>query len=163
MKRFLARPAERFGERSMQIRPLFAVLACALPLAARAAELAIPELGIHFSDLPVGVASPRVKARVDGYTATLHISTAMLRIDRMEETLPSGSDIRNASFRATQEAGFGERPFSNPKGQPTAINGRDAWTTTSAIRSPEGSVSYSSSTYVVVDQHLYRFLATGWW
>jgi TonB family protein len=145
----------------MQIRPLLAVLACALPLAAHAAELAIPELGIHFSDLPVGVASPKVKARVDGYTATLRMSTAMLRIDRMEETLPSGSDIRNASFRATQEAGFGEHPFS--KGQPTAVNGRDAWTTMSAIRSPEGSVRYSSSTYVVVDQHLYRFLASCWW
>jgi hypothetical protein len=81
----------------------------------------------------------------------------------MEETVPSGSDIKNASFRATQEAGFEEHPFSNAKGQATAINGHDAWTTTTAMRSPDGSVGYTSSTCVVVDQHLYRFLAFGRW
>ena len=142
---------------------LLSTLVCALPLVTSAADLAIPALGIRLSDLPVGVASAEVKARIDGYTATLHINTAVLRVDRMEETLPSGADIRNATFRANQEAGFAGSPFANPKGQPTTINGRDAWTTSSAVRSPEGTVNYSSSTLVVVDDHLYRLSAHGWW
>lgn len=141
---------------------VLAVLGCASPQATHAGDFAIAELGIHLAGLPAGVASPEVKARVDGYTATLRIGTATLRVDRMEETLPSGSDIRNASFRASQEAGFQSRPLANAKGEPTTINGHDAWTTTSGVRSPEGSVNYTSTTYVVVDQHLYRFLAVGW-
>jgi hypothetical protein len=142
---------------------LLATLACALPLTGHADELAIPELGIHFADLPAGMVGPEVKARIDGYTATLHIGTGTLRIDRMDETVPSGSDIKNADFRATQREGFEEQTLSNAKGQPTALNGHDAWTTTAAMRSPDGTVWYTSSTYVVVDQHLYRLLASGSW
>lgn len=142
---------------------VIASLACALPLATQAADIAIPELGIRIANLPGGAARPEVKARIDGYTATLHIGTGTLRIDRMEETVPSGSDIKNASFRATQEAGFDEHIFSNAKGQPTVIGGHDAWTTTTGVRFPEAGVKYSSSTYAIVDQHLYRFVATAWW
>lgn len=148
----------------MQIRLLLALLAtigCAFSPPTHAAEMSIPELGVHFGSLPAGVPDPEVKARIDGYTATLHIGTANLRIDRMEETVPSDSDIRNAGFRATQETGFDEHHFSNT-GHPTTINAHDAWITNVSERTRESTL-YLSRAYVVVDGHLYRFMAAGWW
>jgi hypothetical protein len=138
-------------------------IACAWPVVIHAAEISLPELGIHLMNLPDGVEKPEVKRRIDGYTATLHIGTATLEIDRLDDVVPSGSDIRNETFRASQEAGF---PFPPPhvRGQATVIDGHNAWTSTSAVRSgaPGAQIAYTSITYALVDAHLYRFRAKGW-
>lgn len=137
--------------------------ACAWPGVIRAAEISLPELGIHLVNLPVDVEKPEVKRHIDGYTATLHIGKATLEIDRLDDAVPSGSDIRNDTFRASQEAGF---PFPPPhvRGQATVIEGHDAWTSTSAVRAGASGtqVAYTSITYALVDAHLYRFKAIGW-
>jgi hypothetical protein len=89
----------------MRTRSLFAsilTIACLWPIVTRAAEMEMPELGIHLVDMPAGVEKPAVKRRIDGYTATLHIGTATLKIDRFDEAVPSGSDIKNDSFRTAQ-------------------------------------------------------------
>ena len=135
----------------------------AWPVVIHAAEISLPELRIHLVNLPVDVEKPEVKRRIDGYTATLHIGKATLEIDRMDDAVPSDSDIRNDVFRASQEAGF---PFPQPhlRGQAIVIDGRNAWTSTTALRAgPDGAtVAYTSITYALVDAHLYRFKAMGW-
>src|SRR5580700_5764956 len=136
-------------------------IACSWPIVPRAAEMAIPELGIHLVDMPVGVDKPEVKRRVDGCTATLHIGTATLKIDRFDEAVPSGSDVKNDSFRAAQEPPSAAL-HPHVRGQATTINGHNAWTSTFAFRSgAPGSkdVLYTSVTYALVDQHLYSFAA----
>jgi len=138
-------------------------IACAWPVVIHAAEIPLPELGIRLVNLPVDVEKPEMKRRIDGYTAMLHIGKATLEIDRLDDTVPSGGDIRNDTFRASQEAGF---PFPPPhvRGQASVIDGRDAWTSTSAFRSGAAgaTVAYTSITYALVDAHLYRFKAMGW-
>jgi len=138
-------------------------IACAWPVVIHAAEIPLPELGIRLANLPVDAEKPEVKRRIDGYTAMLHIGKATLEIDRLDDAVPSGSDIRNDTFRASQEAGF---PFPPPhvRGQASVIDGRSAWTSISALRSGAAgaTVAYTSITYALVDAHLYRFKAMGW-
>jgi hypothetical protein len=148
----------------MRTRSLFAsilTIACSWPIVTRAAEMAMRELGIHLADMPAGVEKPEVKRRIDGYTATLHIGTATLKIDRFDQAVPSGSDIKNDSFRTAQEPpSYALHPHA--RGQATTINGHDAWTSTFTIRSGgPGSrdLLYTSVTYALVDQHLYSFAA----
>lgn len=138
-------------------------MACSWPVALHAAEISIPELGVELVDVPVGVERPEMKRRFDGYTATLHFGKATLRIDRFDEEVPSGSDIKSASFRATQEPpSYTLHPHA--RGQATTINGHDAWT--SAFSLPDGApgshlVGYTSVTYALVDQHVYSLAAYG--
>jgi hypothetical protein len=136
-------------------------IVCSWPVVTRAAEMAIPELGIHLVDMPVGVEKPGMKRRVDGCTATLHIGTATLKIDRFEEAVPSGSDIKNETFRAAQEPpSYALHPHA--RGQATTVDGHAAWTSTFAFNAgaPGGKdVLYTSVTYALVDQHLYSFAA----
>jgi hypothetical protein len=154
------------GEELMRTSRLLAsilTIACAWPVVIHAAEIPLPELGIRLANLPVDAEKPEVKRRIDGYTAMLHIGKATLEIDRLDDAVPSGSDIRNDTFRASQEAGF---PFPPPhaRGQASVIDGRSAWTSTSALRSGAAgaTVAYTSITYALVDAHLYRFKAMGW-
>lgn len=136
-------------------------IACSWAAVTHAAEISIPELGVELVDVPSGVEKPAIQGRIDGWTATLHIGKATLKIDRFEDIVPSGSDIRNDRFRAAQEPPeYAAHPL--PRGQRTGINGLRAWTSTYALRSgvPGGKDAlYRSVTYVVADQHVYSAAA----
>jgi TonB family protein len=138
------------------------VLASLWPLAACAEALDIPELGVRIPNLPPGTAKPEVYARVNGYSALLRIGTATLSIARVQEAVPAGSDVREASYRTAQEAAFYEDLGAKVHGEATSINGHAAWTNNSAVRSGDRPVSWSCVTYVIADQHLYRFTAAAW-
>jgi hypothetical protein len=124
-------------------------------------KIEIPELGIHMTDLPDDVTTPQVIRRVDGYQANLRIRTATLTIARLEDPVPAGTDVRDAAYRAIQQAAFDEDFGPKAHGEATAINGHAAWTTFSARRTGyNGTVAfYTCVTYAIVDQHLYRFAA----
>lgn len=122
-------------------------------------KVEIPELGIHMSGLPDGVTPPLVVRRFDGYQANLRIGTATLTLARLEDPVPAVSNARDAAYRAIQQVTLDEDLGPKAHGEATAINGQGAWTTVSARRTDNGTGVYTCVTYVVVDQHLYRFVA----
>jgi TonB family protein len=145
--------------------PAFVLLISLWSTAGYGEGMDIPELGVHIAEVASGSQTPEVAQRVDGYVATLHIGTAVLVIARVDEPVPSGSDIRDAAFRTAQRAEFYEQPDRTDREQATVISGHDAWTILSARRAGgwARTVHYSCVTYTVVDQHVYRMavFATG--
>jgi TonB family protein len=129
------------------------------PVTSHYKKVEIPELGIHMSGLPDGVTLPLVMRRFDGYQANLRIGAATLTLARLEDPVPAVSDVRDAAYRAIQQVTLDEDLGPKAHGETTAINGHAAWTTVSARRTDNGTGVYTCVTYVVVDQHLYRFVA----
>jgi TonB family protein len=128
------------------------------PLASYAEGVGIPELGIQIADLPGGASKPEVIQRLDGYLAILRLGKATLTIARLEDPVSPGSGVRDARYRAAQQADFDEDLGPKPHGESTVVAGHDAWTGFSARRSGP-NVTYTCVTYAIVDQHLYRLLA----
>jgi hypothetical protein len=135
------------------------------PITSHAGGIDIPELGVHLginivqesNNAPI---TPQVIRRFDGYEAILPLGLATLKIGRVEDPVPSGSDIQDATFRATQRAEFYEQADPTAEEQATTLAGHDAWTITTVHRAGPLTVNYRSVTYTIVDQHLYRIIAT---
>jgi hypothetical protein len=103
---------------------------------------------------------PEVIQRLDGYEAILRFGDATLSIARLEAPVPSGSDVKDAGFRTAQQ-GFYDHPGPAAHEQAILIGGHDAWTSSSVRKmTPEGSASYTFVAYTIVDQHLYRLVAS---
>jgi len=134
------------------------VLSGLWPLAGHADPLDIPELGVRIRDVPQGTAKPGVIPRGDGYTAIIRIGTATLNIARVEEPVAAGSDVKDANYRTAQQAAFNENFGPKVSSKATTISGHSAWTNASAVRYPDGFVRWGYVTYVIADQHLYRFV-----
>jgi hypothetical protein len=164
----------------------------------------IPELGVVIPISRPNMTEPEVIPRVDGYFASLEVGRALddtddhpqgsehvlagcsqldmclkLSISRLEEPVPTGSDVRDSNYRTVQQAAFGEDLGPKVHGEVTSIDGHPAWTNSSArpvkmhagkhsppIGIPWGDlpVVWTSVTYVIADQHLYRFVVVqvGW-
>ena len=127
-------------------------------LGAHAEGLDIPELGVHVASLPPGTALAESLARVDGYLAEIGLGSATLSIARVEEPVPLGSDVQNADYRVAQQRAFHEPVDKKTPGKSTGIDGHPAWTTARVRAGSMGNVNWFCSTYVIVDQHLYRFV-----
>ena len=137
------------------------LLGLLFPFASDAGELTIPALGVRIPDLPDNATPPEVTARLDGLMAVVLVGTATLTIARVGDPVPPGSDVRDPAYRSTLEAYFGGSAGSEAPAQATSVAGYDAWTTVSARRmGPDNTgVSYTTATYTIVDQHLYRIAA----
>lgn len=134
------------------------------PIASYAGGIDIPQLGVHIGisivqapdNAPI---TPQVIRRFDGYEAILPLGIATLEIARVDDPVPLGGDIRNAAFRAIQQAEFYEQPDLTAHEQATTVAGRDAWSITTVRSGGPLTVNYRCVTYTIVDQHLYRLVA----
>jgi hypothetical protein len=129
------------------------------PLATRAADIEVPQLGIRMTGLPEGMAAPQVTGRGGGQEATTHAGEAQLSVYREDAPVPADSDVANPAYRASLDARFHSAVDSRTLGAPTELAGHSAWTVVDA-RPLGGQTVYNCITYVIVDRHLYRFAVT---
>jgi hypothetical protein len=133
------------------------------PLAGQANEVDIPELGIRLAALPNAATKPQVTeaAAPAGYEAVTHLGGAALAISREEDPVPAGSDVANPSYRALLDSRYRDRIESKTLGAPTSLGGHSAWTVVDAREDGASNrMHYTCLSYLIVDQHLYRFAVT---
>ena len=148
--------------RSTAVLALAAVLTW--PLAGRANDVDVAELGIRLVALPSAASQPEVNAVTQpppGYGAVTRLGPAVLNIYREDDPLPVGSDVADPNFRALLDRRYRGSVESKTLGAPTSVGGHSAWT---VVDAREGGFSepthYTCLTYVIVDQHLYRLAVT---
>jgi hypothetical protein len=135
------------------------------PLASRAVEVDIPEMGIRIAGLPSGASARKPRDKFDAYFTEVRIGNADLEIYRLEEPVPAGATLTDASYRKGVPANFGD---NRPKlwSKATFLSGHPAWTTYWGVKlSGAYYADYNCITYVIADQHLYRLrasMATSW-
>ena len=134
------------------------------PLAGRANDVDVAELGIRLVALPSAASQPEVNAVTQpppGYGAVTRLGPAVLNIYREDDPLPVGSDVADPNFRALLDRRYRGSVESKTLGAPTSVGGHAAWT---VVDAREGGFSepthYTCLTYVIVDQHLYRLAVT---
>lgn len=143
--------------KSLRLVAFAAVLASAI---AYGKEVDIPELGVVLPGVPDNASGPQVIERPSGYAATLQIGMTDLSVYRDDKTVPSNASLANAAFRATLQALPEGKPEPGAKTAMTIVDGHEAWTWVAAHREgPSPFVIYDCVTFVIVDQHLYRFAA----
>jgi TonB family protein len=119
--------------------------------------LDIPELGTKISLNSELSDSPKILRRVDGYVARIAVGSAVLTISRLDEAVPYGSTLDDERYRASLRQTFHDAAYANTREASGVIDGHRAWAIANAVSGPPGTgVSYSRTTYVIVDQHLYR-------
>jgi hypothetical protein len=121
-------------------------------------EIAIPELGVEFLQLPDQAMEQGVKGSRAGHEATLNIGKAFLLVYRDDDPVAPGSSILAPEYRKAilARAEFAVPPRS--AGQPLKLDGHDGWAfvEVSTLPSPSASRDYTATIFVIVDQHLYR-------
>ena len=134
------------------------------PLAGRANDVDVAELGIRLTALPSAASRPEVSAVTQhpaGYGAVTHLGPAVLNIYREDEPVPVGSNVADPNYRALLDRRYRGSVESKTLGAPTSLGGHSAWT---VVDAREGGSSepthYTCLTYVIVDQHLYRLAIT---
>ena len=134
------------------------------PLAGRANDVDVAELGIRLVALPSAASQPEVNAVTQpppGYGAVTRLGPAVLNMYREDDPLPVGSDVADPNFRALLDRRYRGSVESKTLGAPTSVGGHAAWT---VVDAREGGFSepthYTCLTYVIVDQHLYRLAVT---
>ena len=134
------------------------------PLAGRANDVDVAELGIRLVALPSAASQPEVNAVTQpppGYGAVTRLGPAVLNMYREDDPLPVGSDVADPNFRALLDRRYRGSVESKTLGAPTSVGGHSAWT---VVDAREGGFSepthYTCLTYVIVDQHLYRLAVT---
>ncbi|HEV8017915.1 MAG TPA: hypothetical protein VGP32_05085 [Steroidobacteraceae bacterium] len=130
------------------------ILLC--PLATNAADLDVPELGVRLTGLPDGMATPRIIARAGGHEAITRARAAELSVYREDALARADSDVADPAYRASLDTRFDPTIDSRTAGAPTSLGGHNAWTVVDA-RQQAAQTIYDCVTYVIVDQHLYRF------
>jgi hypothetical protein len=148
--------------RTVAVAALAAVLTW--PLAVRANEVDVAELGIRLTALPSAASQPEVSAvtqRPAGYGAVTRLGPAVLNIYREDDPVPIGSDVADPNYRGLLDRRYRSSIESKTLGAPTSLGGHSAWT---VVDAREGGSSepthYTCLTYVIVDQHLYRLAVT---
>jgi hypothetical protein len=134
------------------------------PLAGRANDIDVAELGIRLTALPSSASAPEVSEvtqRPAGFGAVTRLGPAVLNIYREDDPVPVGSDVADPNFRALLDRRYRGSVESKTLGAPTSVGGHNAWT---VVGAREGGSSepthYTCLTYVIVDQHLYRLAVT---
>jgi hypothetical protein len=123
-------------------------------------EIAIPELGVVLPGVPDKASAPQIVERPSGYAATLQIGTTGLSVYRDDKPVPPNASLADAAFRAGLQVMPEGKPEPGAKTAMTVVDGHEAWTWAAARRAgPSPFVIYDCVTFVIVDQHLYRFAA----
>ena len=134
------------------------------PLAGRANDFDVAELGIRLVALPSAASQPEVNAVTQpppGYGAVTRLGPAVLNIYREDDPLPVGSDVADPNFRALLDRRYRGSVESKTLGAPTSVGGHSAWTVVDAREGGSAEPThYTCLTYVIVDQHLYRLAVT---
>ena len=135
------------------------------PIASYAGGIDIPQIGVHIGANIVQASdnapiTPQVLQRLDGYEAVLPLGVATLRIARVKDPVPMGSDIRDAGFLATEQAEFYDQPDPTAHPQATTVAGHDAWSIVTVRSGGLLTINFRCVTYIVADQHLYRLVAS---
>lgn len=148
----------------MHGRSLPLALALLWPLAIRASDVDVPDLGVRLTGLPAAAATTAVTEQPGGHEVTTRLGAAALSIYREDQSAPEKSDVASPRYRATLDAkfkGFAGGVDSASLGAPTALAGRSAWTVVDARDASHASGTvYVCLTYAIVDQHLYRLTVT---
>jgi hypothetical protein len=140
-------------------RTCWSLLILLCPFATHAAGIPLPEVGVTLTGLPEGTAAPRVIARDGGHEAITRAGEAQLSVYREDAPVRPDSDVANPAYRASLDARFGATIDSRTAGAPTSLAGHSAWTVVD-VRQQAGHTAYLCVSYVIVDQHLYRFAVT---
>jgi hypothetical protein len=130
------------------------------PLAVRAEDVDVPELGVRLTSLPSGAVKPEVIAQPGGYQLTTGVGAAVFSVYRDDAPAPAGSDVASPAYRASLDARFNKSIDSRSQGAPTSLAGHSAWTVVDAQREDSAHTLYVCVTYVIVDEHLYRLTVT---
>ena len=131
------------------------------PLAARANDVDLAELGVRLSTLPGTVTQPQVSQRPGGYDAVIRLGLATLEIYREDDPAPVGSDVADPHYRALLDRRYRGGVEAKTLGAPTALGGHSAWTVVDTREDSSSDVThYTCLSYVIVDQHLYRLAVT---
>ena len=134
------------------------------PLAGRANDVDVAELGIRLVALPSAASQPEVNALTQpppGYGAVTRLGPAVLNMYREDDPLPVGSDVADPNFRALLDRRYRGSVESKTLGAPTSVGGHSAWTVVDAREGGSAEPThYTCLTYVIVDQHLYRLAVT---
>jgi TonB family protein len=127
------------------------------PLTLYAKDVDIPELGIKLTQLPDDAGAAQVRERPAGYEARLQLGTdTFLAIYRQDDPVAPGN-LSDPDYRNSLLAGLDASKKSKSKGGIASVGGHDAWILTNAEQlGPLPLVTYSLSSYLVVDEHLYR-------
>ena len=143
--------------KSLALCALTFVLASAI---ANGKQVEIPELGVVLPSAPDKASAPQVEERPNGYAATLQIGMTGLSVYRDDKTVPPNASLANAAFRNSLQSMPEGKPEPGAKTAMTVVDGHEAWTWVAAHRiGPSPFVAYDCVTFVIVDQHLYRFAA----
>lgn len=155
-----------------QARRWALLLLVLLPVVSQADVAEIPELGVKFLALPSGVSAFQLLERPAGYEATARQGIFFLSIYRLDEPVPAGSKLRDASYRASIETKLGLQAGSLKRGSAKRLGDYDAWTPDGwmskgsliALIGPDWvhpTALYSWTIYAIGDQHLYRVSVNG--
>jgi hypothetical protein len=134
------------------------------PLACRASDVDLAELGIRLTALPSAATKPEVTEvtqRPTGFGAITHLGPAVLNIYREDDPVAVGSDVADPNYRALLDRRYRGSVESKTLGAPTSLGGHSAWTVVDARDGSSSDIThYTCLTYVIVDQHLYRLAVT---
>jgi len=136
---------------------LCVVLVALWPAAGWADDVDVPELGVKLTGLPSGAVKSPVMPRAGGHELTTSVGDAVLTVYREDAPAPAGSTVASPAYRSSLDTRFASTIDSKTEGAPTAINGHSAWTVVDARRESHAHTVYVCVTYLIVDQHLYRF------
>lgn len=134
------------------------------PLAARAADVDYPALGIKLTDLPEGAKALDVGETLQGYRARIEFGgeATSAEISRFDKAVPEGN-IAESSFRGAVFKQVGILEAHGSINKLVTIAGQPAWMTGSAQGFGPKEAAYQCYFYLVVGQHLYEIavLAVG--
>jgi TonB family protein len=126
-----------------------------LPVAAWAADIDYPALGIKLTALPDGAKTVYVQERVKGYEAQTSFGpNTRIQIFRFDAPVSDGN-IADPAYRNALLTQAGIQPGSGGTQMLATVAGRAAWVVGGSQQLAPGMVAYYCNYYVVVSQHLY--------
>lgn len=130
------------------------------PLVSNASGVVYPELGVKLSDLPTATAGSEVFQRPAASEVVTPLgSSTILSVRREDKEVPPGSSLSDPTFRAALQSRFDKTLDATAQGTMTAVGGNPGWTLIDAHKDAHSPFAlYTCTTYVIVDQHLYRFM-----